>query len=78
MPKLTPHVAAGGNFIDGVFHVDAPVQNGLDRTRLWTRGGTFFRKRRRQLLSHKAGGDYGGCVLHSSVGPAKPHRAANE
>jgi hypothetical protein len=41
MPKLVPHVAVGGNFIDGVFHVNAPVEDGLDRTRLWTRGGTF-------------------------------------
>jgi len=41
MPKLVPHVAAGGNFIDGVFQVHAPVQDGLDRTRLWTHGGTF-------------------------------------
>jgi hypothetical protein len=41
MPKLVPHVAAGGNFIDGVFQVHAPLENGLDRTRLWTHGGTF-------------------------------------
>jgi hypothetical protein len=41
MPKLVPHVAVGGNFIDGVFHVHAPVEAGLDQTRLWTRGGTF-------------------------------------
>ena len=41
MPRLIPHVAAGGNFIDGVFQVHAPVQDGLDETRLWTRGGTF-------------------------------------
>jgi hypothetical protein len=41
MPKLTPHVAAGGNFIDGAFQVNALVQAGQDRTRLWTRGGTF-------------------------------------
>jgi len=41
MPKLVPHVAVGGNFIDGVFQVHAQVQDGLDRTRLWTRGGTF-------------------------------------
>ena len=41
MPKLVPHVAVGGNFIDGVFHVHAPVEDGMDRTRLWTRGGTF-------------------------------------
>lgn len=41
VPKMAPHVAAGGNFIDGVYQVHAPVQNGLDETRLWTRGGTF-------------------------------------
>jgi hypothetical protein len=41
MPKLTPHAAVAGNFIDGVFQVHAPVVNGLDETRLWTRGGTF-------------------------------------
>ncbi|HEV3331323.1 MAG TPA: hypothetical protein VG096_10100 [Bryobacteraceae bacterium] len=40
-PKFVPHVAVGGNFIDGVFHVNAQIQDGLDRTRLWTRGGTF-------------------------------------
>jgi hypothetical protein len=41
MPKLVPHFAAGGNFMDGAFQVHAPVQDGLDETRLWTRGGTF-------------------------------------
>jgi len=41
MPKLVPHVAAGGNFMDSAFQTDAPVVKGLDRTRLWTRGGTF-------------------------------------
>jgi len=41
MPKVVPHVAVGGNFIDGVFHTHAPVEDGLDETRLWTRGGTF-------------------------------------
>ena len=41
MPKLVPHIAAGGNFIDGAFQVHAPVGAGLDETRLWTRGGTF-------------------------------------
>ena len=41
MPKLVPHVAAGGNFIDGVFQIHAPVEDGLDLTREWTRGGTF-------------------------------------
>lgn len=41
IPKLTPHVGVAGNFIDGVFHVHAPVADGLDMTREWTRGGTF-------------------------------------
>jgi len=41
MPKLVPHAAAGGNFIDGAFQVNAPVEDGLDRTRLWTHGGTI-------------------------------------
>jgi hypothetical protein len=41
MPRLTPHAAVAGNFIDGVFQVHAPVSDGLDETRLWTRGGTF-------------------------------------
>jgi hypothetical protein len=41
MPKLVPHVATGGNFIDGAFQTDAPVVRGRDRTRLWTRGGTW-------------------------------------
>ena len=40
-PRLVPHVSVGGNWIDGVFQVHAPVQDGLDRTRMWTRGGTF-------------------------------------
>jgi hypothetical protein len=40
-PKIIPHVAAGGNFIDGAFQTHAPVVAGLDETRLWTRGGTF-------------------------------------
>jgi hypothetical protein len=40
-PKLVPHAAVGGNFIDGAFQVHAPVEKGLDQTRLWTRGGTF-------------------------------------
>jgi hypothetical protein len=42
LPKLVPHVSAGGNFIDGVFQLHAPVEGGLDETRLWTHGGTFF------------------------------------
>jgi hypothetical protein len=41
VPKLIPHVAAGGNFLDSAFQTDAPVVRGLDHTRLWTRGGTF-------------------------------------
>lgn len=41
LPRLTPHAAVAGNFIDGVFQVHAPVKDGLDETRLWTRGGTF-------------------------------------
>jgi hypothetical protein len=41
MPKLVPHVASGVNFIYGAFQIHAPLQNGLDRTRLWTRGATF-------------------------------------
>ena len=41
MPKLIPHVGVGGNFIDAAFQVHAPVSDGLDQTRLWTRGGTF-------------------------------------
>ena len=40
-PKIVPHVAAGGNFIDAAFQTHAPVTAGLDQTRLWTRGGTF-------------------------------------
>ena len=40
-PKVIPHVGVAGNFIDGVFHVNAPVEDGMDHTRLWTRGGTF-------------------------------------
>ena len=41
LPKLVPHAAVGGNFIDGAFQVHAPVERGLDHTRLWTRGGTM-------------------------------------
>jgi hypothetical protein len=41
MPKLVPHVAAGGNLIGGAFQVHAPIQAGLDETRMWTRGATF-------------------------------------
>jgi hypothetical protein len=38
-PKIVPHAAVGGNFIDGVFHVNAPEDRALDHTREWTRGG---------------------------------------
>src|SRR6185369_17165915 len=40
-PKIIPHIAAGGNFIDGVFETHALVVAGRDETVLWTRGGTF-------------------------------------
>jgi hypothetical protein len=41
MPKLVPHVAVGGNWIDGAIQLHSPVVGGLDETREWTRGGTF-------------------------------------
>jgi hypothetical protein len=41
MPKLSPHLAGGVNYIDGIFQVDAPLATRLDRTRLWTRGMTY-------------------------------------
>jgi hypothetical protein len=41
MPRLTPHVAAGFNVIDGIFQVNAPRKTELDHTKLWTRGTTF-------------------------------------
>ena len=41
MPRLTPHLAAGVNFIDSAFQVNAPLETRFDRTRLWTRGKTF-------------------------------------
>ena len=41
MPKLVPHVAVAGNFMDLALQVHAPVSGGLDQTRMWTRGGTF-------------------------------------
>jgi hypothetical protein len=41
VPKLVPHAAVGGNFIDGAIQLRAPVVKGLDETREWTRGGTF-------------------------------------
>ncbi len=40
-PKLVPHIAVGGNLIDGAFQVHAPIVGALDETHLWTRGGTF-------------------------------------
>lgn len=40
-PKIIPHVAVGGNFMDMVFQVHAPLDDGLDETRMWTRGGTL-------------------------------------
>src|SRR5262249_10456567 len=41
-PKLIPHVAVAGNFLDGAFQVNALLQDYVrDRHRLWTRGGTF-------------------------------------
>jgi hypothetical protein len=39
--KLVPHVAVGGNFIDGVFHTHAMELSAMDETKLWTHGGTF-------------------------------------
>jgi hypothetical protein len=41
LPRLTPHVAAGFNVIDGIFQVDAPRKTEIDHTKLWTRGTTF-------------------------------------
>jgi hypothetical protein len=41
IPRLTPHVAAGINLIEGEFQVNAPLETKVDRTRLWTRGKTF-------------------------------------
>jgi hypothetical protein len=41
MPKVVPHATAGGNFIDGAYQLNAPLQTVTDQTRLWTRGGTF-------------------------------------
>jgi len=42
MPKVVPHVTAAGNFIDGAIQLHAPTAYGLDQTREWTRGETFF------------------------------------
>ena len=41
MPKVMPHVAAGVNYINSAFQVDAPLTTRLDRTRLWTSGKTY-------------------------------------
>ncbi len=41
IPGLTPHVAAGINFVDGVFQVDSLLATRLDRTRLWTHGKIY-------------------------------------
>jgi hypothetical protein len=41
LPKLQPHASFGVNLIDGRFRVDAPLQDRVDRSRLWTRGNTF-------------------------------------
>jgi hypothetical protein len=40
-PKIVPHAAVGGSFLDTAFQTRAPVTAGLDETRLWTRGGIF-------------------------------------
>jgi hypothetical protein len=40
-PKIVPHAAVGGSFIDTAFQTHAQVTAGLDETRLWTRGGIF-------------------------------------
>jgi hypothetical protein len=40
-PKIVPHAAVGGSFMDTAFQTHAPVTAGLDETRLWTRGGIF-------------------------------------
>jgi hypothetical protein len=41
MPKLTPHVAAGFNVIDGIFQIDAPLATRIDHSKLWARGTSF-------------------------------------
>ncbi len=41
LPKLIPHGAVGVNLINSMFEVDALLDSGLDRSRLWTRGVTF-------------------------------------
>ena len=40
-PKIAPHAAVGGSFLDTALQTHAPVASGLDETRLWTRGGIF-------------------------------------
>jgi hypothetical protein len=47
MPKLVPHVAVAGNFIDGALQVHAPVQAGLrPDPALDARWDTFHERRR--------------------------------
>jgi hypothetical protein len=41
VPRLIPHGGVGVNLINSMFEVDALLQSGLDRSRLWTRGMTF-------------------------------------
>jgi len=41
VPRLTPHLAAGVNFIDGKFQVNAPRATTRDRSELWTHGVTY-------------------------------------
>ena len=41
IPRLSPHLAGGVNYVDGIFQVDAPLATRYDRSRLWTRGMTF-------------------------------------
>jgi hypothetical protein len=38
IPRLTPHVAVGYNYVNSVFQINAPVVKGIDHTRLWTSG----------------------------------------
>jgi hypothetical protein len=41
MPRLVPHAAVGGNFLDGAIQLHSPVVAGMDNTHEWTHGGTF-------------------------------------
>ncbi len=41
LPRIVPHAAVSGSFLDTAFQTHAPVVAGLDETRLWTRGGIF-------------------------------------